>query len=237
MVERGVLRVVPQPVRRQVENGLRKAIITGLFPPGTHLSDRLLCETFGASRSVIREAIRLLEAEGLVVVQPNRGPFVACISVAEASEIYELREALEGLAGRGFALRAREDERATLRSIYEELAAAGPATSRETLLDIKRRFYEVLTEGSRNTYVSRALSQLLNRNSQLRATSLSAPGRLAHTVIELRRIVDAVERRDAKGAGAACRSHVRHAARAALRIIRKREAADAAAARPSTATG
>ncbi|ABQ29010.1 GntR family transcriptional regulator [Acidiphilium cryptum] len=224
MTQRKALKIIPQPMRRQVEDGLRKAIIAGVFPAGAHLSDRLLCETFGASRSIVREAVRLLEAEGLVVVHPNRGPFVASISATEAEEIYELRAALEGLAGEGFARRATTGERAALRHIYEELAASGPATSRETLLDIKRRFYDVLTAGCRNAYVSRILGQLLNRNSQLRATSLSAPGRLPHTVAELGRIVDAIDRRDAAAAGAACRDHVHRAAEAALRIIGEREA-------------
>ena len=61
------LKIVPQPVRRQVEDALREAIVTGRFLPGDHLPDRVLCEAFGTSRSVVREAVRLLEAEGLVV--------------------------------------------------------------------------------------------------------------------------------------------------------------------------
>jgi DNA-binding GntR family transcriptional regulator len=226
MQEHADLKIIRQPIRRQVEDGLRKAIITGVFAPGSHLPDRVLCETFGTSRSVVREAVRLLEAEGLVVVHPHRGPFVARITEAEAIEIYELRAALEGLAGEGFAVRATDQERETLRSIYQELAATGPASSREALLDIKRRFYDVLTAGCRNSYLSRMLGQLLNQNSQLRATSLSAPGRLSYTIAELRRIVDAVEQRNAIEAGAACRDHVKKACEAAIKII-KSAASDA----------
>lgn len=229
MAERTILKIVPRPMRRQVEDGLRKAIVSGVFPPGAHLPDRMLCEAFGASRSVVREAVRLLEAEGLVVLRPNRGPFVATISVAEAKQIYELRAALEGLAGEGFALRASDADRATLRRIHEELAASGPGTPRETLLDIKHRFYETLTRGCGNVYVARSLARLLNRNSQLRATSFAAPGRLPFTIAEIGRIVDAVDRRDAKAAGDACREHVREAEAAALLMIaaRDRRAADA----------
>lgn len=219
MVDQPHLKVVPKPMRRLVEEAIRRAIIAGTFEPGMHLSDRMLCETFGASRSVVREAVRLLEAEGLVVVHPNRGPFVTTISAEEAREIYELRAALEGLAGEGFATRAGEEEHVALRKVHEELSAASSETSRETLLDIKHRFYEVLLRGCGNRYVSRALEPLLNRNSQLRATSLSAPDRLPQTIAELGRIVDAVGRHDAVAAGAACRAHVDRAAEAALRII------------------
>lgn len=218
------LPVQPQPVRQQIEDQLRGAIISGAFAPGSHLSDRSLCEQFGVSRSIIREAVRLMEAEGLVTVIPYRGPFVAFLSAAEAAEVYEVRGVLEALAGQGFAERASDHERAELRQIYEELSVAGPGAGRAALLELKRRFYDVLLRGSRNAYVGRMLGHLLNRDAQLRATSLSDPGRLPQTVRELRRIVEAVERRDPDGAWRACREHVAAAAAVALRIIRQREA-------------
>ncbi|ONG49518.1 GntR family transcriptional regulator [Pseudoroseomonas deserti] len=220
------LRVTPQPMRRQVEEGLRAAIIAGRFAPGQHLPDRLLCELFGASRSVVREAVRLLEAESLIVVLPNRGPFVAWLSSSEAAQIYEVRGVLEALAGEGFAIRATDAERAELRAVYERLAAAGEASDRAELLAIKRDFYAVLLRGCRNPMVARMLDQMLNRNSQLRATSLSEPGRLPHTVAEIRRVVQAIEHRDPEGAWEACRHHVKRAAAVAIRILREREERD-----------
>ena len=213
------LRVVPQSVRRQVEKKLRDAIGAGRFAPGEHLSDRMLCDLFGVSRGVIREAVRLLEAEGLVTVVPNRGPFVAFLSVEEASQIYEVRAVLEALAGEGFAERASSDELAELRAVFEELAATRPGSDRTVLLGIKRRFYDVLLRGCRNEYAARMLDQLLNRNALLRATTLSDPARLPQTVAEIRRIVEAIERRDREGARNACREHVSQAARVALRIL------------------
>jgi DNA-binding GntR family transcriptional regulator len=227
------LRILPQPVRQQVEDQLRNAIISGVFPPGSHLSDRVLCEQFGVSRSIIREAVRLMEAEGLVSVIPYRGPFVALLTAAEASQVYEVRGALEALAGEGFAERASEEERRELRQVYEQLAAMEPESGRQALLDVKRRFYDVLLRGCRNTYVARMLGQLLNRNTQLRATSLSDPDRLPHTVREIHRIVEAIEQRDPDGAFQACRDHVRAAAAVALRVLRQRERDAAAAAEPA----
>jgi len=229
------LQITPQPVRRQVEERLREAIITSRFMPGEHLSDRMLCDLFGVSRGVIREAVRLLEAEGLIVVVPNRGPFVAYLSAAEATQVYEVRGVLEALAGQGFAARASNEEIAELRAVFEEIAATRPGADRLVLLGLKRRFYDVLLRGCRNSYVARMLDQLLNRNSQLRATTLSDPTRLPHTVEEIRRIVEAVERRDAEGAWQACRDHVAQAARVALRILNERAAARPAPARRTAA--
>ncbi|WP_043838245.1 GntR family transcriptional regulator [Muricoccus aerilatus] len=225
------LRITPQPVRRQVEERLREAIISGRFMPGDHLSDRLLCDLFGVSRGVIREAVRLLEAEGLIEVVPNRGPFVAYLSPAEASQVYEVRAVLEALAGQGFAERASEDEIAELRAVFEEIAAARPGLNRVALLGLKRRFYDVLLRGCRNAYVARMLDQVLNRNTQLRATTLSDPERLPRTVAEIRRIVEAIERRDGEGTWQACRDHVTQAARVALRILNQQASEKAEAAR------
>jgi DNA-binding GntR family transcriptional regulator len=217
------LKIIPRPVRQQVEDGLRDAIVSGRFAPGEHLPDRALCELFGTSRSVVREAVRLLEAEGLIIVHPNRGPFVATMSVAEATEIYEVRAALEALAGEGFALRASDAERAALRLVYEELCRADAAGPRQTLLDIKQRFYEILSHGSRNSYAARMLDRLLSRNAQLRAMSLSRADRLPQTIAEIGDIMAAIERRDAAAAGLACRQHVQRAAEVALRILQEQK--------------
>jgi DNA-binding GntR family transcriptional regulator len=213
------LKIIPQPVRRQVEDALREAIVGGRFLPGEHLPDRVLCEAFGTSRSVVREAVRLLEAEGLIVVHPNRGPFVAPLSVDEAREIYEVRAALESLAGAGFARHATAAQRAALNAVYEELRDRGPACDRNSLLDIKRRFYDILTQGCGNAYAARMLDRLLSRNAQLRATSLSRPDRLPRTIAEIGDIIAAIERHDPAAAAAACRRHVEQAAAVALAIL------------------
>src|SRR5260370_7644758 len=69
------LRVLPQPMRQQVEEQLRKAIMAGVFPPGSHLSDRVLCEQFAVSPTIIRQPLRLLKADALVNLSPYPAPF------------------------------------------------------------------------------------------------------------------------------------------------------------------
>ncbi len=220
-------RIQPMPVRRQVEDALRDAIVTGHYPPGTHLSDRALMETFGTSRQIIREAIRLLEAEGLIEHRPHRGPIVATLMADEAEEIYAGRAQLEGLVAHEFARKASESDRAALRAAFERLSRSGAADGKETILAIKQQIYDILLAGCGNSYASRMLMTILHRNRQLRAYSLSAPGRLKHTIEEVRAIVDAIDRRDAEGAAAACRLHVQKAAEVALPILRAHEAKQA----------
>lgn len=216
-------RVKPMPVRRQVEDSLRDAIVTGHYPPGTHLSDRVLMETFGTSRQIVREAIRLLEAEGLIEQRPHRGPVVAKLTADEAEEIYAVRAQLEGLVAYEFARKASEEDRAALRAVFENLATVKPGESRDEVLAIKQQFYDVLLAGCGNSYASRMLTTILHRNRQLRAYSLSSPGRLEHTIAEVRAIVTSIDRRDPEAAAAACREHVQRAAEAALPILRRQE--------------
>jgi DNA-binding GntR family transcriptional regulator len=218
------LNVVVAPIRAQVEEKLRLAIVDGRFLPGEHLSDRELSGIFKVSRTVIREAVRRLEAEGLVTSIPHRGQFVSIVSADEASQIYAVRGVLEGLAGKGFAENATDAQMEQLRKIFEELVSANKtAAGGGALLAIKRRFYDVLLSGCGNAYVTRMLNQMLNKNSQLRATSLSVSGRLQDTITEIRLILHAIELRAPEEAWKACVDHVRKAGEVAVAILRERE--------------
>ncbi len=109
------------PLRSQVVELLRRAIVGGELGPGERLVERVLCARFAVSRTVVREALRQLESEGLVTTVPQRGPVVAVLTAADAEALYEVRAVLEGLAGRAFAQRATPAERVALRERLAEL--------------------------------------------------------------------------------------------------------------------
>src|SRR5690242_12081163 len=94
-------------LRLRVEDKLRAAIASGRFMPGQRLIERELCALLGVGRTSVREALRQLEAEGLVSTVPHRGPMVSIISAEELEHIYAVRGLLEGYAGRKFAERRR----------------------------------------------------------------------------------------------------------------------------------
>ncbi|HWD15746.1 MAG TPA: GntR family transcriptional regulator, partial [Casimicrobiaceae bacterium] len=89
---------IAAPVRSQTVGNLRNAILTGRFAPGARLVEAELCRLLGVSRPSVREALRQLEAERLVVITPFKGPAVARIEWPEAEQIYEVRALLEGQA-------------------------------------------------------------------------------------------------------------------------------------------
>ena len=211
-------------VRKQAETHLRRAIVDGHFSPGEHLPDRVLQEMLQVSRTVVREAVRQLEAEGLVDTIPHRGSFVKVITPEEARQVYAVREVLEELAAKEFSRNATAEQINRLADTLKEIADPANSETGRTLISLKQKFYDVLLEGSGNRYVQKMLNQILNQNTQLRATTLSDPTRLPQTVKELKLVVEAARKRDADAAGKAILIHVRNAAEAALNILDGRAA-------------
>jgi DNA-binding GntR family transcriptional regulator len=218
-----VQRVVA-PVREQVLDQLREAIVSQALKPGQRLVERELIEQTGVSRTTVREVLRQLAAEGLVVTIPNKGTVVASLSTERASELYEVRAVLESMAVRQFAERATDVQRVELRTAFDGIAAAvGAPHEGKALLDAKRRFYDVLFAGAGNVTIAEIVEGLQTRVTFLRATSLAQPGRPTETVEEVRAIVEALEAGDAEAAAAASAFHVRQAARTVLGAVGDRE--------------
>ena len=158
------LRIEDVPtVRSMVARKLRKAIMSGTFKPGQRLVERELCEMTGVSRPSIREAIRLLEADGLVTTVPHRGPVVSTISLEEAKQLYAARAILEGFAGRECA---RLQDRAVVRRIGNALAKLKAAFAEGdliTALEARTEFYAALIGGCHNSFIERMLRPLHER--------------------------------------------------------------------------
>lgn len=211
------------PLRKQAEEDLRKAILSGKYDAGERLKERQLMETLGVSRTLLREALRQIEAEGLVTLVPNRGPVVTVLSYEDAEEIYEVRGTLEAQACVGFVLRASSAHVRKLQDVFASLKRAVEAGDVLRTLELSSDFYDVILEGSGNKVLSSMLKLLHNRIVLLRRTSMSEPGRLPETLDELTRMYEALCARDESAASKASQHHVRQASRAALRIMRQRQ--------------
>jgi len=216
---------IAAPIREQVEHRLRQAIITGRFRPGERLIERELCTLLGVSRTSVREALRQLEGDGLIVNIPNKGMVVATMTREEAEEIYQVRAVLEGLAGRLFATQATADQLAALEAALVEVAAAQQAGKLQALVTAKDRFYAILVDGSKNRTAGLVLQSLHNRIASLRYLTLAQPGRAAESVAEMRRMLGAILAREPEDAFRACVEHVQKAAAVADQILQQQGAA------------
>lgn len=215
---------VAAPVRQKVVEVLREAIISGRFAPGERLTERQLCELTGVSRVSVREALRQLESEGLIETQPNRGPVVSRLSHHDAVSLYQMRGALEALAAHLFATAASDAQIKELAAAVAVLQRAYKRRDIEGIVLAKRRFYDVLLEGSGNSMIGPTLRTMYARIDQLRRISLSSPSRAPQSMREIRAVLAAIKRRDAKAAYAASLHHVEQAAKAALANLPNRPA-------------
>ena len=219
---KSTLRIDDVPtVRAIVAQKLREAIMSGTFKPGQRLVERELCEMTGVSRPSIREALRLLEADGMVNTVPHRGPVVSTISLEEARQLYAARAVLEGFAGRECA---RLRDPAVVRSMgnaLTRLKAAFAKPDMVAVLEAKTDFYAALIGGCQNTFIERMLKPLHDRITLLRITSMSQPKRVNKSLREVTAIWRAIQSGDQDLAERCCVDHIKAAAVAALDMIER----------------
>jgi DNA-binding GntR family transcriptional regulator len=150
-----------QSLQQIVERRLRRDIIHGIYRPGTRLIERTLSERYETSHGPVREAIRALEAQGLVVREPHKGVRVADLSVSEMAEIYEMRILLEGLAAGKATSRAKPFHRDFVRHRYEELTAT--AVDDPAWLDRNNAFHLALYQTTCGPILVEAIHGLMQR--------------------------------------------------------------------------
>lgn len=214
-------------LRIQVEDRIRQAIANGRFKPGQRLVERELCEMIGVGRTSVREALRQLEAEGLITSYPHKGPVVSTITYDEAAQLYTVRALLESFAGQQFAENGTYEDMATLQAAVIEFEAAAESGVGSRLIEAKNAFYDCLMDGSKNVFVRQMLTSLHNRINLLRMTTMTQPGRLRHSIAEIKEIADAILQRNGPRAAAACKHHIDMAAKVALAYLRDNPPADA----------
>lgn len=210
----------PPATLREIALGrLRDAIIAGLFEPGQRLIERSLCEQLGVSRSVIREVIRHLDAEGLVQMVPNQGPIVARIEWADARQIYDIRASLEASAAADCARLAGREVKSRLLQALKGIEQASTRRDPAATLSATSQFYEVIFCSSEHTIAWEIVQRLNSRISRLRVLTLSTADRIIQGPSRIREIYEAIERNDPAAATEACRVHVAEARKIAETLL------------------
>lgn len=208
------------PQGQSVYRRLLDEIRNGTLPPGARLREIELAERMGISRTPVREAIRQLEADGLVMHLPRQGATIRSLDHAEVVELYEMRAVLEGTAARLAARAASDIELAELVALNDDLAQA-PAGAQAR--EINRIFHRTLIEAARNRFLIKAMSALQKTLLILGPTTLADPARAEAAVAEHGAVLDALQARDGARAEVAMRAHVEGALSARIRGMRNRE--------------
>lgn len=200
---------------------LRGAILDFHFKPGERLVERDLCEQLGVSRSIVREALCHLEAEGLVATGPQRGPSVAKPTAQDAQQIYEIRALLEAMAARACAENGVPGL-PTLLSLQIDAISTGYADANlQDVLSATNEFYRLLFESAGRNVAFAIVRSLNARINQLRAMTIATPGRDKAGVSQMRCIVEAIAQGDGESAHKACIDHVSQAAAIAQSLLIK----------------
>lgn len=210
-------------LRRQATDMLRRAIVGGHFAPGEHLNERVLVDTLAVSRTSVREAIRQLEAEGLVETLQHRGSFVRVVRLEEIKQIFDVRAALEALAARNFALEGREEDLEALIEVFGRLKEQEHGGTVAAIIQLKQEYYQVLTAISSNSYVRKMLGQILNQITMFRTASAGYPGRFSKSLRELEPLHEAFRQRDGELAAQLSYEHVMNARRVVIEIAERSE--------------
>lgn len=210
-----------ESLRNKTTDALRRAISEGQFPAGVRLLERELCDLTGVSRTIIRESLRHLEAEGLVTTLPNKGPIVTTLTIDQVRQIYDVREALEPLAAKLFTENASDDAVAELKVAYAEMAEGFKTSDLKVIVDSARLFFRIIRDNCGNEFIAEFLNRLSTRIDFLRVKSMSRKDRLPSSLAEMQAIVTALENRDQVAAVAASASHVRAASASAMEVLKQ----------------
>jgi DNA-binding GntR family transcriptional regulator len=215
----------PRPLTRErVFDAVRRAIVDGSLAPGQRLTERELCETFGISRTVVREVSRMLAAERLADFEAHRGLRVAELTRKRVEEIYQIRTELEAIVVRSFLAAATDADIATARDFGSRMLEAGARGDRMLVVDTMTAFERFMNEVADNQIAAEILGQLNTRISMLRLFAMREEGQIETGMQGVRAIIAGISARDSEAAEQAVRIFVRRSAEAVLRHM-DREAA------------
>ncbi len=205
-----------KPLRDIVFETLREAIINQTLKPGERLMEIQLAEEMGVSRTPVREAIRKLELEGLVVMVPRKGAYVAGISMKDIHEVYELRSALEALAASLAAVRITDEELEEMERQMVREAKETEENNLQGIVSIDTTFHDLLYQAAHNQRLVQFINILQEQLQRFRAATLSRPGRSKYALEEHKKIVEALANKDAKLAAKLATEHIENAENAMI---------------------
>jgi DNA-binding GntR family transcriptional regulator len=205
-------------MQARVITEMRRRIIKGDIEPGAPLSELALADEFGISRTPVREALKQLQTEGLVEIRPRVGTFVTTPSRREITELFEMKELLEGAAARLLAQRGRVPEIDMLERNLREADEAVARDDRERYAELVQEFHDLLIAGADNSKLEAHYRMLMNQlaYSRLVNTSLSQPGRPLQSDREHHLVLELILEKDGDSAEHVMREHVRASRRALL---------------------
>jgi DNA-binding GntR family transcriptional regulator len=199
-------------LQERTYQALRTAIIDGRYLPGDRIYEAIVAKALAVSRNPVREAVRRLQQDGLVVVRPHNGTFVASIPPGEVEDVYTIRGALEAVAAAFAAERMTDEEISALAQIVSEQrrearSASGPSSEPVSATQADR-FHHSIHVGARSPRLLILLEQIYAQVTHFRNLTLRVAGRAGASADGHASIFEAIRTRDAKAAEERMRDHI-----------------------------
>lgn len=216
-----IITIPRQVLHQEVAVRLRQRIVEGQIAPGTKLNERELAELLNVSRTPLREAIRMLAAEGLVELLPNRGAVVAQMSAQDVADTFEVIAGLEGQSGELAAQRITEPELAEIRALHFEMMAAWTRRDLPTYYRLNAQIHTQINAAARNPVLAQTWRTVNARLQALRFRSNFDEAKWKRAVKEHERMVELLAARDAAALRALLMEHLMHKRDAVLELMKQ----------------
>ncbi|MGK9269270.1 GntR family transcriptional regulator [Bacillus inaquosorum] len=201
----------PTPYYLQFYNQLKKMIFNGTFKPGERINETQLAKSFGVSRSPIREAMRLLEKDGLLKADDRNGFSITSLTAKDVDEIYKIRIPLEQLAVELVIDEANEEELAILEKQLEETEKAIHNGTEDTeIISLNQKFHELLVDFSHNRHLKNLLEHVNDLIHFCRILNYTGDHRAETILSEHRKIFEEVKKKNKEAAKQYVMAHFNH---------------------------
>jgi DNA-binding GntR family transcriptional regulator len=197
-------------LHEQVAHRLRQMLVENRISPGAKLNERELCEVLNVSRTPLREAIKMLAAEGLVELVPNRGAIALQLTEADVLHTFEVMAGLEGQSGELAATRITEAELAEIRAQHYEMMAAYTRRDLPAYYRLNAAIHRAINVAAKNPVLSATYNQVNARLQALRFKSNQDEEKWKHAMREHEQMIEALAARDAGGMRAVLVAHLNH---------------------------
>ncbi len=215
-----IISIPRQVLHQEVAVRLRQRIVEGQLAPGAKLNERELSELLNVSRTPLREAIKMLAAEGLVELLPNRGAVVAQMSAQDVADTFEVIAGLEGQSGELAAQRITEAELAEIRALHYEMMAAYTRRDLPTYYRLNAQIHTQINAAARNPVLAQTWRTVNARLQALRFRSNFDEAKWKRAVKEHERMVELLAAHDSAGLRALLVEHLMHKRDAVLELMK-----------------
>lgn len=214
----------------EILTSLRRYIVEGSLPDGARIPERFLCETMGVSRTPLREALKVLAAEGLVELLPNRGSRVRAFNENDIRELFEVMGGLEALAGRLACEHITDEEIAAVEQLHYDMYASYMRRDLPSYFALNQKIHQAIVKAARNTVLATTYANFASRMSRVRynANRENHKDRWGEAMREHEHILDALQRRAGLELSDILYRHLQNKRAAALRYLDDHPSSDEA---------